>query len=200
MKRTRVTRLLITFLLALPLTQHATVMVPMFMDDLTASSQTVVHGSIIAKRAEWGADRRMIYTVYTVEPRQYLKGALGSTFEMREPGGELDGEGFYVASVPQFEVGQEAVLFVWTDKAGQHQLTAFEQGAVQVVESSSGVKSVARQIPLGTARAGVSNNALVSTASEATISRPSVALSERSLSGLLNQIRISISRTQPAAE
>src|SRR5689334_1154812 len=107
--------LMIAALIALSTaTLRSTVMSPMFMDDLTESSQTVVHGSISAKRAEWSSDHRMINTVYTVEPQEYLKGALGTSFEIREPGGELDGEGFYVASVPQFEVGQETLLFVWT--------------------------------------------------------------------------------------
>lgn len=179
---------------------HATVMSPMFMDDLTGSSQTVVYGTITAKRAEWGADRRMIFTVYTIQPQQYLKGSLGEAFELREPGGELDGEGFYVASVPQFEVGQEAVMFVWTDPAGSHQVTAFDQGSVGVVSGAGGVKQVSRQIPLGSARTAQTSNALVDSAADAARVVPTVALSESSLSGLLHQIRVSVARTQPAAE
>lgn len=181
-------------------TAHSTVMLPMFMDDLTGSSQTVVLGTITAKRAEWGPDRRMIFTVYTFEPQQYLKGSLGSTFELREPGGELDGEGFYVASVPQYQVGQEAVLFVWTDHAGKHQVTAFEQGSVTLVLNSSGVREPARQVPLGSARVTRSSNALVDSARETVQLASTAGLSEKSLTGLLNQIRLSVARTQPATE
>jgi hypothetical protein len=181
-------------------TLHSTVMLPMFMDDLAGSSQTVVLGTITGKRTEWGPDRRMIFTVYSVAPQQYLKGSLGNSFELREPGGELDGEGFYVASVPQYQVGQEAVLFVWTDRAGQHQVTAFDQGSVPVVVDAGGARQAARQIPLGSARTAQSSNSLVDSAREATRLAPTVALSEKSLSGLLSQIRASVARTQPAAE
>jgi len=181
-------------------TLRSTVMVPLFMDDLAESSQTVVHGSISAKRAEWAPDHRMINTVYTVEPQEYLKGTLGASFEIREPGGELDGEGLYVASVPQFEVGQETLLFVWTDQAGSHQVTGFDQGAVQVVKDGKGQKTAVRRIPLGSARVGQSNAALVSGAREAASSLPNVTFSEENLGGLLNQVRQSIARTRPAGE
>ena len=178
---------------------QATVMSPMFMDDLTESSQTVVHGSIAAKRAEWAPDHHMIYTVYTVEPRRYLKGSLGASFEIREPGGELDGEGFYVASVPQFEIGEEAILFLWTDATGGHQVTAFDQGAVPVADTKEGKKAV-RPIPLGSAHTEQRSSALVGSAAEVVALQPNVALSEQSLSGLLDQIRVSVALTRRAAE
>jgi len=181
-------------------TLRSTVMLPMFMDDLTQSSQTVVYGSIAGKRAEWTADHRMINTVYTVDPQEYVKGTLGASFEISEPGGELDGEGFYVASAPQFEVGQEAVLFVWTDQRGHHQVTALDQGAVKLEKDAKGVKTATRKIPLGSARVAHRNAALVSSASEAAVSQDNIVFSEQSLGGLLNQIRISVARTQPAAE
>lgn len=177
---------------------HSTVMLPMFLDDLTGTSQTVVLGSIASKHTEWGADRRMIYTVYTVAPKEYLKGSLGSSFQLREPGGELDGEGFYVASVPQYEVGQEAVLFVWTDPAGRHQVTAYDQGSVGVITGAGGERQAVRQIPLGSARGALSNAALVDSAADVVRLAPQAALSEQSLTGLLTQIRLSVARTQAA--
>lgn len=191
--------LIVAFLLCSASTLHSTVMLPMFLDDLTGSSQTVVLGTVTSRHAEWSADRRMIYTVYTVAPQEYLKGSLGESFELREPGGELDGEGIYVASVPQFEVGQEAVLFVWTDPAGKHQITAFDQGTVGVVAGAIG-KVATRQIPLGSARNEQAASKLVDSAAQVAISLPNVALSEKSLSGLLNQIRVSVARTAAAKE
>jgi hypothetical protein len=179
---------------------NATVMTPMYLDDLTGSSQTIAYATVTGKRTEWSADRRMIYTVYTVQAEQYLKGSLGASFEIREPGGERDGEGFYVASVPQYEIGQEAVLFVWTDPAGAHQVTAFEQGSVAIFTSAAGDKVPARRVPLGSYRLVESSSALVDSASEAAKVQPAVQLSEPSLAGLLNQIRVSVARTQPAQQ
>ncbi|MSO19946.1 MAG: hypothetical protein EXQ56_05685 [Acidobacteria bacterium] len=203
MMRTHVIFLLGILLLAFPVPQHATVMAPMYMDDLTGASQTVVYGAVIAKRVEWDSAHRMIYTIYSVQPLRYLKGGLGGSFELREPGGEIGDEGMSIASVPKFQVGQEAILFVWTDPAGQHQVTAFEQGTVAVAaDPASGAKVAARSIPLGTAAAGQTAHTLVdsvgSVEASALRQNSQVTFSERSLNLLMNQIRISVARTQPA--
>ena len=203
MMRTHVIFLLGIFLLAFPVPQHATVMAPMYTDDLTGASQTVVYGAVTAKRVEWDSAHRMIYTIYSVRPYQYLKGGLGGSFELHEPGGEIGDEGMYIASVPKFQVGEEAILFVWTNPAGQHQVTAFEQGTVAVVaDPANGAMVAARSIPLGTAAAGQTAQTLVDSVDQvqaaARRQNSPVTFSERSLNLLMNQIRISVARTQPA--
>jgi hypothetical protein len=178
-------------LLARPMAQATTVM-PMFLDDLTAASQTVVYGKVIASRTEWDEGHNWIYTIYTVVPWEYLKGQLGPSFELREPGGERDGMGTRVAGVPEFQPGQEAVLFVWTDPKGRHQVSGFEQGAVAITtEAATGAKLASRTIPLGTARAG---------------DRPAPAQlsiqpppSSRALPQLFQQIRSSVAKSRQAS-
>lgn len=131
----------------------ATTLVRLDLDDLTGESSAVVYGKILASRVEWNQSRTMIYTVYTVVPVEYLKGRLGPTFELYEPGGTLDGIQLSVVGVPSFSVGQEAVLFVWTDPRGQHQVTGFEQGVFPVrTDSQTGLKVVDRAVRLGSAR------------------------------------------------
>jgi len=131
----------------------ATTLARLDLDDLTGESSAVVHGKIVASRVEWNRDRTLIYTVYSVAPVEYLKGRLGPTFELHEPGGTLDGIQLSVSGVPSFSVGQEAVLFVWTDPRGQHQVTGFEQGVFAVrTDSQTGLKVVDRAIRLGSAR------------------------------------------------
>ncbi|MBI3934349.1 MAG: hypothetical protein HY316_06625, partial [Acidobacteria bacterium] len=125
-----------------------------------------------------------IYTIYTIEPAQYLKGQLGLVFELRELGGERDGVGMLVAGVPRFEVGQEAVLFIWTDPQGHHQVAGFEQGAVRIeTDAASGAKVATRSIALGSARV----------ASAVTTVQPATS---RSLPQLLDQIRASVAKSR----
>jgi hypothetical protein len=174
--------LLAFLLLTLSSSALATTLTPMYLDDLTAQSQTVVYGAVVAKRVEWDTAHRWIYTIYTVQPSQYLKGNLGAPFELREPGGVLGGIGMKVAGVPQFEVGEEAVFFVWTDPKGYHQVNGFEQGAVSIKTGASGAKVASRLIPLDTAR-----STAAITASQPTTSSM--------LSRLLDQIRLSIAKT-----
>jgi len=154
------------------------------LDDLTAESSAVVYGKIVASRVEWNQSRTMIFTVYTVLADQYLKSALGPVFELHEPGGVLDGLGMHVAGVPAFTVGQEAVLFIWTDKHGQHQVTGFEQGAFPVrTDPQTGAKVVDRIVRLGSVRTA---NAVASPSS-------------RLLSQFVSQIRASAVRAGAAA-
>jgi len=169
-------------LLLIPAAMRATTLLPMYMDDLTAASQTVAYGTVIASRVEWDQGRNWIYTIYTIQPAQYLKGQLGTAFELREPGGELDGIAMVVAGVPHFEVGQEAALFVWTDPTGHHQVSGFEQGAVPIeTDAATGSKTARRAMALGSAPAA-----------GAVASDPSA--SYRLLPQLLDQIRASVAK------
>jgi hypothetical protein len=161
----------------------ATILIPMYLDDLTSQSQTVAYGAVVASRVEWDAAHRWIYTIYTVQPSQYLKGNLGAVFELREPGGVLDGVGMKIAGVPQFSIGEEAVFFIWTDPKGYHQVIGFEQGAVAVKTNLvTGAKTAARFIPLDTARRAAASHASLPTTSSA-------------LPQLLDQIRLSVEKT-----
>ena len=147
------TAVLFLALLGWSFSAGATTLVRLDLDDLTGESSAVVYGKIVASRAEWNQTRTMIYTVYTVAPVEYLKGRLGPTFELHEPGGTLDGLQMSIAGVPSFSVGQEAVLFVWTDPRGQHQVTGFEQGVFSVrADSQTGLQVVDRAVRLGSAR------------------------------------------------
>ena len=165
---------------------EATTLIRLDLDDLTAESSAVVYGKIVASRVERNSSKTMIFTVYTVQADQYLKSALGPVFELHEPGGVLDGLGMHVAGVPAFTVGQEAVLFVWTGKHGQHQVTGFEQGSFPVrTDPQTGAKVVDRVVRLGSAR----------TAS------PTASPSSRFLSQFFNQVRASAARARvPAAQ
>jgi hypothetical protein len=150
MKRTAI---LFVVLLGGSLGAGATTLVRLDLDDLAGESSAVVYGRIVASRVEWNQARTLIYTVYTVAPVEYLKGRLGPTFELREPGGTLDGIQLSVGGVPTFSVGQEAVLFVWTDRQGQHQVTGFEQGVFPVrTDPQTGLKVVDRVVRQGSAR------------------------------------------------
>lgn len=162
----------------------ATTLLPMYLDDLTTQSQTVVYGRVVASRVEWDAAHRWIFTIYTIEPKQYLKGNLGSSFELREPGGERDGIAMKIAGVPRFDVGQDAVLFIWTGPHGYHQVTSFGQGAVTIrTDTATGLKVASRSIPLGSARA----------AAAAVSGQPS---SSRAMPQLLDQILVSVAKSR----
>jgi hypothetical protein len=188
--RNRILVLAMILLLAASALQ-ATTLIPMFLDDLTAASQTVVYGKVIGSRTEWDAGHKWIYTIYTIQSSEYLKGSLGPSFELTIPGGERDGVELIVEGAARLESGQEAVLFVWTGPDGKHQVTGFEQGAVPVAtDPSSGAKVAARGLALGTA--ALERSVL----SAASVPR----FTSRVLPQMLQQIRASVASTRAAAQ
>ena len=172
----------------------ATTFLPMNLDDLTEVSSAIAYGKIVAGHTEWNNAHTLIYTVYTVQAMEYLQGDMGLSFELHEPGGELDGLSMSVAGVPQFTVGQEAVLFIWTDPQGLHQVTGFEQGNLAVQnDPQTGMKMTSRVIRLGSAKSADSAGSVVSVGSVG-------STTSRFLPQLFHQIRSSAAKARkPAA-
>ena len=131
-------------------TCHAALLQILDLNQLTKESSAVVHGRIEASRVEWNTARTRILTVYTVRAERYLKGFLGPTFELTEPGGELHGLAMRISGAPHFRLGEEAVLFVWTDGVrGRQQAIGFEQGVFRVRrDPRTGMKLLSRSAPL----------------------------------------------------
>ena len=147
MRRVKVVLLLFSLAAGLG---HGAVMKTLDLDQLTEESDTIVHGRIVAARVEWNRPHTSILTLYTVEADRYWKGFLGASFELAEPGGEVDGLVMHVPGAPRFRVGEEVVLFVWTDDVyGRHQANGYEQGAFRVrKDPESGLRWVSRSAPL----------------------------------------------------
>jgi hypothetical protein len=161
---------------------RATTLLRMDLDDMTAVSNAVVYGKVTASRTEWDQNHSVIYTLYTVQPIQYLKGQLGSSFELQEIGGTLDGLNMRVPSAAEFSVGQEAVIFVWTDQLGRNLVLGMEQGAVGVhTDPQTGQKLLDRSIRVGSARELSVTNA------------PNIPTS-RSLTQFFDQVRVSAAK------
>ncbi len=192
MRRVRVLPFL--FLLAAAL-GHTAVVKTLDLDGLAAESDTIVHGRIVASRVEWNSAHTSILTLYTVEADQYLKGFLGAKFELAEPGGEVDGLVMSVPGAPEFRVGEEAVLFIWTDDVyGRHQVDGFEQGAFRVQKDPvTGMKWVSRTAPL---RAGAPAGGVAE--ARAATEGPPAGRTARELTQFLAQVSQAVARVAAA--
>jgi hypothetical protein len=95
---------------------EATTLVPLDMSDLVVEADNIVLGTITAKHAEWHANymqqRNLLYTVYTLETEDVLKGEAGGSIEFRVVGGEDGATTLTVPSAPHFDVGDRVVLFL----------------------------------------------------------------------------------------
>jgi hypothetical protein len=104
------------------------------VDQMTATASAIVQGKIVASHADWiNGKGSSIYTSYTVQADSYLKGNLGRTFQLIEPGGQVDNLVGSVPGAPVFHVGEHVVLFVQTDGPKNfHQAIGYEQGVFRV--------------------------------------------------------------------
>jgi hypothetical protein len=87
---------------------------------LVAQSERVVHGRVVAQRATRGPQGRSIYTVTTVQIIEDLSGVDGTTVDVWELGGTVDGETMYVGGGVQFRLGEEVVVMLERGPQGMH--------------------------------------------------------------------------------
>ncbi len=103
---------------------------PMSLSELTDASQTIVHGHVVSLVPHWDEGRRTIKTTVTVEPVQYLKGEpTGGPVVFEMPGGVVGEIGLVASDVPEFEVGEEVVLFL---RPEYFRLVGWHQGKLDV--------------------------------------------------------------------
>ena len=144
-------KLMLLFAVLWVSTAYAATLQILTLDEMTGISSAIVQGRIVASRSDWiNGKGSLIYTYYTVQADSYLKGNLGRTFQLTEPGGSV---GTIVGSVPGapiFQVGEHVLLFVQTDGPKSfHQAIGYEQGVFRVrPDSVSGAPTVNHSQPL----------------------------------------------------
>ncbi len=139
------------FALLLVSTAYAATLQILTLDQMTAQASAVVQGRIVAMRSDWiNGKGSSIYTYYTVQADSYLKGNLGRTFQLTEPGGQVGNIVGSVPGAPSFHVGEPVVLFIQTDgPRNWHQAIGYEQGVFRVHrETASGALTVNHSQPL----------------------------------------------------
>src|SRR4051812_22134730 len=122
---------------------RATVLVPAEFHEIVAGSQVIVYGRVTSLRAEWSDDRSRIDTLVTVMAGSYLKGGPGSTVTFRVPGGQIGRYRNVMIGAPQFQAGDEAVLFLSASGPSIAHIFGLSQGLYRVrVDSRTGRRMV----------------------------------------------------------
>jgi hypothetical protein len=122
---------------------RATVLVPAEFREIVAGSQIIVYGRIADVRPEWSDDRRRIDTVVTVRAGSYLKGGPASVVTFRVPGGQIGRYKNVMIGAPEFQPGEEAVLFLRAEGPSVAHVFGLSQGVFRVrVDARSGRRLV----------------------------------------------------------
>jgi hypothetical protein len=106
--------LLVASVLAAYSNAGATTVIPPSFDELVDRAETILQGTVTEVKPQWtgeGADRHIVsYITFKVE--EALKGNPGQSYTLRMFGGEIEGEGMAIADAPQFQVGDEEIVFI----------------------------------------------------------------------------------------
>jgi hypothetical protein len=130
-------RLFVVFmLLASP--AAATVYVPVDFREMVTASQAIVHGRVVDVRSEPTQDRLMVVTYVTLDVDNQLKGAGAESITFRVPGGQVGRYRRIIVGAPQFEDGDEVVVFLSARGPSIPYLFGLSQGVYRVARTRDG--------------------------------------------------------------
>jgi len=81
------------------------------LDELTVKADSILVAKVTDIACYQEGEGR-IYTLITLEVEQTIKGAVQEKAMIKVPGGEVDGLGLWVEDVPEFQLGERAVVFL----------------------------------------------------------------------------------------
>jgi len=131
----------------LPVVLRATVIVPVEFRELVTIAPVIVHGRVVDVRSDWVDGRRSVETFVTVEAAEYLKGNLGERLTFKVPGGRLGRYRTVFVGAPEFQDGDEVILFLKSSGPSYPYIIGLSQGAFRVVaDARSGRRMVTTPI------------------------------------------------------
>ncbi len=106
------------------------------LDDMISKSTAIVEGRVTGSSAAYRGT--VIYTDYKVSILAQWKGGAQTTVDVLVPGGVANGVRQTYPGAPEFTIGNEYVLFLWTSSKGATYTLGFTQGVFSLPQSASG--------------------------------------------------------------
>lgn len=131
------------------------------IDDMIAKSTAIVRGRVGASSVSMDgpAGRGTIYTHYSIQVLEALKGSASGSVDVAVPGGALRNLRQTFAGAPTLRPGNEYVFFLWTSRTGLTQIIGLSQGLFTIQSDPAG-KVVASRAASGEPMIGP-NGALI---------------------------------------
>ena len=111
--------------------------IPQSTEQLVENSSDVIRGRVISQISLWNETHTMIYTDVTIEITEILLGSVaeGATISVYVPGGIVSDTGLRVEHAPEFEDGEDVILFL-TELDNLYSVTSWEMGKFRVENSN----------------------------------------------------------------
>jgi hypothetical protein len=105
------------------------------LDDMISKSTAIVRGTVVGSYAALSGPA--IYTHYSIQVAERLKGDGSGSVEVVVPGGVANGLRMSVSGAPVLNTGDEFVFFLYTGKSGITSILGLTQGLFSLVKGAS---------------------------------------------------------------
>lgn len=100
------------------------------LNDMIAQSTSIVRGKVTSSYAAFSGP--VIYTHYSVQVLETLKGSAAGTVDVAVPGGTVGNLRQSFGGAPGLQEGDQYVFFLWTSKSGLTQVIGLTQGLFSI--------------------------------------------------------------------
>jgi hypothetical protein len=135
-------RRLVLFFMLLASPAAATVYVPVDFREMVTASHAIVHGRVVDVRAEVTDDRLRVVSYVTLAVDERLKGTVGESITFRVPGGQVGRFRRIIVGAPQFDRGDEVVVFLSARGPSIPYVFGLSQGVYRVARAADGTRVV----------------------------------------------------------
>jgi hypothetical protein len=129
----------------------ATILVPMSDEDLVATSDVIVVGTVTALATALLAEGRVV-TRITLGVERALKGSPGASLVVTEPGGTIGGRAVVVQGAPEWVRGERALVFLRVRRDGSLSTNALALGKYRIEDDPAGAGIARRTLPTADVR------------------------------------------------
>lgn len=155
----------------------ATTVIPPTFQQLVQQAEVIFQGTVTNVRSTWEGEggQRHISSYVTFQVQDSLKGTPGATYTIKMLGGTVGEDSFVITDAPQFQVGDNDVLFVENNGQQFVPLVGIMYGRFQVQHDVQ----TARDIVLSNEGGPVQNVAMLGRAEGSEVSAgPTMALDD----------------------
>ena len=98
-------------------------MIKVELEEVAINSYSIIKGVVINQWSEYEEDGKKIITVTEFQVLESIKGDIKQTEHIVIPGGIVGDVGMGVSHTPQFNIGEEAIVFISNDYKGRPTVT-----------------------------------------------------------------------------
>ncbi len=115
------------------------------LEDMSVQSKEIILGEVKDKVSFWGEGQKKIFTRITIEVSEVVKGEnVEKMLTIVQPGGEVGNIGMKVQGLANFNIGEEALLFLRKSER-DYIVVGLAQGKISVMEEKESGKKIAQR-------------------------------------------------------